>query len=161
MSHRTLVAALVSLSVLGLPAAGAHAGECRYLVGPDEPVPFAPNPKTGLIELTVPFTIGDQAVTADIEVAILGFLEVADDGSPRRVLVTHTWTFQENGHRIDWFAEGSGFPTDDPTLIDYTLRLNIAASTGPFHTGSVFVQGVFNLLDATGDAGSWFGKLCS
>lgn len=158
MLNRTLFATIFSLALL-VGAGSAGASPCRFAVGPDTPVPFAPSPETGFIELTVPMTIGQRAYTVDFQVAILGFLEVGDDGLPRRAVVTHNWRIRENGLQLEWVGEAEAVPTEAPNQIYYRLRLDLVTSTGRYGAGTVFLEGIFN-LDGTGDARNFFAKLC-
>ncbi|HVS65284.1 MAG TPA: hypothetical protein VMT85_17470 [Thermoanaerobaculia bacterium] len=162
MRNRTLFATICATTGLALllGAGSAAASPCVYAIGPATPIQFAPNPETGLIELTVPLTIGANAFTADLEVAILGFLEVGDDGYPRRAVVTHAWRIRENNLKLDWVGEAATVPTGEPNQIYYRLRLDLATSNGRYDAGTLFIEGIFN-FDGTGDARSFFGKLCS
>jgi hypothetical protein len=158
MWNRTLVLTIFALALV-LGAGSAAASPCHYAVGPDAPIQFAPNPETGLIELTVPLTIGGHTYTVDFQVALLGFLEVGDDGLPRRTVVTHTWHVRENGLRLEWTGEAVGGPTGEPNQLYYRLRLDLVSATGRYGAGTAFVEGIFN-LDGTGDARNVFAKLC-
>lgn len=158
MWNRTLFITIFSLALL-VGAGSAGASPCHFAVGPDTPVPFAPNPQTGFIELTVPMTIGGNAYTVDLQVAILGFLEIGDDGLPRRAVVTHNWQIRENGLQLDWVGEAETVPTAAPNQIYYRLRLDLVTATGRYGAGTAFVEGIFN-LDGTGDARGFFSKLC-
>ncbi|HUP24693.1 MAG TPA: hypothetical protein VNB06_17375 [Thermoanaerobaculia bacterium] len=142
-----------------LGAGSAVASPCQYAIGPETPIQFAPNPETGLIELSVPLNIGGNAFWADLQVAILGFLEVGDDGFPRRALVTHSWRIRENNLKLDWTGEAATVPTGEPSQVYYRLRLDLATATGRYGAGTVFIEGIFN-FDGTGDARGFFGKLC-
>jgi hypothetical protein len=144
---------------LFLDAGSAAASPCWFAVGPATPIEFAPNPQTGLIELTVPLNIGPNAYTADLEIAILGFLEVGADGLPRRAVVTHAWQIRESNVKLNWVGEALAVPTGEPNQIYYRLRLDLETAIGRFNAGTLFVEGIFN-LDGTGDARGFFGKLC-
>lgn len=159
MWNRTLVATIVVLALV-LGAGSAAASPCHYAVGPEEPVPYGPNPETGLIELTVPLIIGSTAYTVDFEVGLLGALELGDDGLGRRVVVTHTWNIRENGLRLEWTGEAVAVPTGTPDQIYYRLRLDLVSATGRYGAGTVFIEGLFN-ADGTGDARNVFAKLCT
>lgn len=158
--YKLTILTAVSLLVLVPPAPVAAAGPCQFLVGPPEAIDFAPNPETGLLELTVPLTIGGNPYHADLQVALLGALEVFDDGAPRRVLVDHQWRLRENGIHLEWFGEAFATRTDDPTVVHYTARLDLAESTRRWGDGVFFAQGEFNVVDATGTAEDFFGRLC-
>jgi hypothetical protein len=158
MGNRTQFLTIFSLALL-VGAGSVAASPCHFAVGPETPLPFAPNPETGFIELTAPMTIGQNAYTVDLQVAIIGFLEVGDDGLPRRALVTHHWRVRENRLQLEWVGEAEAVPTDVPNQVYYRLRLDLVTATGRYGAGVFFVEGIFN-LDGTGDVRNLFGKLC-
>lgn len=158
--YKLTILTAVSLLVLVPSTPATAAGPCQFLVGPPEAIDFAPNPETGLLELTVPVTIGGNPYHADLQVALLGSLEVFDDGVPRRVLLAHQWRLQENGIRLEWFGEAFTTRTNDPTVVRYTVRLDLAESTRRWGDGVLFAQGEFNVVNGTGTAENFFGRLC-
>lgn len=148
-----------AVTSLPLPAA-AGGTTCEYIAGPSTHTSFTMDPETGLIHLTVPMTIGSHSYTVDFEVAILGFLKVSDQGFPETALVTHTWHIRENGLELNWTGQANLTPTNDPTMANYTIRLDMVAANGRFSGGTLFADGVFNLTNGSGTAGDFYGKVC-
>lgn len=158
MKRLTLPIAL--FLVLGLSAA-ADAGQCQFLTGPDQAVDIAADPDTGLLLLNLPVTIGQNTYNVDVTAAILGFLEVDETGTPRQALQTQTWQFQETGLRLEWTGHTMASATADPFVVDYTIRLDLADSSGGFGTGLAFVEGQLDLVHLTGYAENLFGRVCT
>ena len=166
--HHSKTAILASIALLlSLSAPQAQAARaCQYFNGPDTPVSFAPDPTTGFIVLTLPIEMGRHTFTVNVRSAILGFLETAENGIPTRALQTQTWKFQELGLRLEWNGDTRATPTDDPAVVDYTLRFDLTAANGRgtrgrrISAGIAYARGQINLLNLTGTTAELFGRVC-
>ena len=167
MHHgKTAILASVSLLLALLAPQAQAARACEYFTGPDVPVNFAPDPATGFIVLTLPIEIRSKTFTVDVQAAILGFLETGQNGAPTRALQTQTWDFRETGLRLEWNGDTRATPTDEPWVLDYTLRFDLAAANGRsmrgrrISTGVAYANGQINLLNLTGNTAEVFGRVC-
>ena len=156
----SFVVAAFACATVAAFAAGPARPDCEYIKGPATPLSFAPDPATGLITFTAPFQFGDDMQATNVEVAILGFLDVAADGFPERALVTHTWRIPGSRRELDWTGQANLSRTSDPTMAHYTIRLDVTSATRPGTSGVLFADGSFNLLNGSGTAGDFFGKVC-